>query len=410
MRRLFIPILVAAAAAGAGGWAFTALDEGYQVSAVLPTATNLIEGGSVMREGYKAGSVEDIEVAGGRARVTLSLDEEFAPLHDGATVRVDWKAALGERLLTVTDAPGHHPQIPTGGMIKGEMASPVEFDQVLSALDPDTRGRLNSLVRNLDGTLRGKEGDVNATVRTAGPALHSIGSVLKGVNADGEAINKLVAQLNSTMEILGRRDQEVERVVDALGNTTAATVGQREQLGQVLQQLPRTLERADSTLGEVPGMVDETAPVLDDLRPATERLPSVARNLRPVIADLRPAVAELRPTLDSASELLRHTPGLLDSGGAAAPEANTALRGLTPALDFLRPYTPEVTGWLSNWGSATANYDANGHLGRIFIPTGAEAGNVNPGVMSPGVQQRPDPRPGELGGQPGTDAFGGGMR
>lgn len=410
MRRLFIPILVAALALGAGGWAFAALDEGYRVSVVLPSATNLIDGGSVMREGHRAGSIDDIEVANGKARVTLSLDDEFAPLHDGATVRIDWKSSLGERLLTVTDGPQHHPQVPNGGLIKGEMATPVEFDQVLSALDPATRDRLNSLVRNLDGTLHGQEGDVNATVRTAGPALQAIGSVLKGVNADGEAINQLVTQLNATMGILGRRDQQVEHVINALGDTTAATVAKREQLGQVLQRLPGTLQRADSTLREVPGMVDRTAPLLDDLRPATERLPSVARNLRPVLADLRPAVAELRPTLASTSELLRHTPGLLDSGSAAAPDLNTTLRGLTPTLDFLRPYTPELTGWLSNWGSATANYDANGHLGRIFIQTGAEAGNVNPGITSPGVQQRPDPGPGELGGQPGTDAFGGGMR
>lgn len=410
MRRMLVPALVAVAALSVGAWTIAAAGSGYEVTVVLPNATNLIEGGSVMREGYEAGSIDDITVSDGRAKVRMSLDDEFVPLHEGATVTVAWKAALGERLLTVQDGPAENAEIPPGGMLTGQMAAPVEFDQVLASFDPKTRAKMNSLIRGLRSTLKGRESDVNATLRSAGPALRAIGSVLKGVGSDGEAVRQLATQLNATMSILAKRDQDLEQIVNALGTTTSATVGQRRQLGEVLRRLPRTLERADKTLGDVPGVVDKTAPLLDDLASATERLPSMAKNLRPVLADLRPAVAELRPTLNGLSDLLRHTPGLLDSGRAAAPGINSAFQGVAPALDFLRPYTPELAGWLSNWGSATANYDANGHLGRIFIQTGLEASNVNPGVTGPGVSKRPDPLPGELAGQPWTDAFGGGMR
>ena len=34
-------------------------------------------------------------------------------------------------------------------------------------------------------------------------------------------------------------------------------------------------------------------------------------------------------------------------------------------LEFIRPYTPELTGWFHDFGQATANYDANGHFARI---------------------------------------------
>lgn len=410
MRRMLVPVVVGLVAVSVGGAALAAGDGDYEVSVVLPNATNLIEGGSVMREGYEAGSIEDIAVEGGRAKVRMTLDDDFGPLHEGAVVTVDWKASLGERLLTVKDGPKEHAEIPSGGMITGKMAAPIEFDQVLASFDPPTRARMNSLIRGLERTLRGSETDVRDTLESAGPALHAIGSVLRGVGTDGAAVRQLATQLNATMSILAERDADIEQIVNALGDTTSATVGQRQQLGEVLRRFPKTLDRADATLRKVPGVADKTVPLLDDLAVATERLPSMAKNLRPVLADLRPASRELRSTLDSMSGLLRHTPGLMDSGLAAAPGIDTAFGGMAPALDFLRPYTPELAGWLTNWASATANYDANGHLGRIFVQTGAEAGNTNPGVASPGVEKRPDPLPGELAGQPWTDAFGGEMK
>ena len=34
-------------------------------------------------------------------------------------------------------------------------------------------------------------------------------------------------------------------------------------------------------------------------------------------------------------------------------------------LEFLRPYTPDLGGWLCDFGAGAANYDANGHYARI---------------------------------------------
>jgi phospholipid/cholesterol/gamma-HCH transport system substrate-binding protein len=108
--------------------------------------------------------------------------------------------------------------------------------------------------------------------------------------------------------------------------------------------------------------------------------------------------------------LLNHTPALLDSLHAVLPGLNSLVGDLTPALGYLRPYTPEAAGVLANLGSASANYDSNGHYTRIFIQAGLANANVNPGVVPPGFSRTPDPYPGEAGNQPWTDAFGSGMR
>ena len=385
----------------------------YEVSAVLPSAGNLFVGSTVMYDGYKAGSVSSIEVKDGKALVKLSIDDEFGPLHDGASADVIWKAALGERLVRVVDGDDKNAELPDGAMLKGVQRESVELDSVLSALDAPTRASLSSLVGQLKSTLEGREGDANASLQAAGPALEQLGAVLREVNTDGEAIKQVVAQFNETMKILASRGTNLEDIVTSLAAATNTISAQEQGLGQTLKALPPVLEKANTTLARVPGTVDASLPLLNDLAPATKSLASVSRNLRPLLQDLRPAVADLKPTLNSLSQLLGITPGLLDVSTAVAPEGDSALTTLTPMLDFLRPYTPEIAGWATNWGSAGGNKDHKAHYGRFHIQAGAE--NVigtrsQPGIVTPGVKQNLTPDPGEPVGQAWTDANGSGMR
>ena len=71
----------------------------YTVQVALPSATNIIDGGTVQLNGFTAGSVSDIEASDNQAIVTLKINSEYAPLHEGAQVVVPWKALLGERLV-----------------------------------------------------------------------------------------------------------------------------------------------------------------------------------------------------------------------------------------------------------------------------------------------------------------------
>lgn len=395
------------------GGSALALDQsdGYRVSAVLPNAGNLFVGSSVMYEGYEAGSVTGIEVEDGQAMVEMSLDDEFVPLHDGATVEVVWKAALGERLVRIVDGAEDNAELPDGAMLAGVQREPVELDAVLSALDAPTRRHVSSLVQRLQQTMAGREADANASLRAAGPTLEELGDVLSQIDTDGEAIEQIVTQVDQTMEILASRGTSIERIVTALGATTDTVAAQESDVGRTLDKLPPVLQQASSTLNQVPGTVDKTLPLLGDLVPASGSLEEVSRNLRPLLRDLRPAVADLRPTLDLLTQLLGVTPGLLDISTSTAPEANQAMTGLTPVIDFLRPYTPELTGWATNWGSAGGNRDSQGHYVRFLIQGGLESAVPSP-TDSPGagVTQNLTPDPGSPVGQPWTDAYGSELR
>jgi phospholipid/cholesterol/gamma-HCH transport system substrate-binding protein len=212
-----------------------------------------------------------------------------------------------------------------------------------------------------------------------------------------------------TATLAGRHDK-LAGVVGDLGTLTENTVGQQEKLRETLTELPSTLDSAKGTLDQVPSAGKAALPLLHDLRPATARLPAVSRNLKPLLKDLRPTIAELRPTLGSASELLDHTPGLLDSAHGTVPGLTKAVSTLRPAVGYLRPYTPEIMGFVSDWGDLFSQFDSQGHFAHALITEGQTSVDNNPPVVTPNTKVDTRSTPGRNGGQPWTDATGSGPR
>lgn len=407
-----IAIGAAAVVAVAGIATVVKSDPKYHVNVRLASGSNLVKGGTVQVNGWKAGTISKLKVQNGQALVELSMEKKFAPLHDGATAVVDWKALLGERIINITDGEKTAARIPDGGMLSGTGAAPVELDQVLNALDEKTRTHLASAVQGLNTTLSGKSNTKNiaATLQTAGPAVQALGDVLRGLGTDGPAIKALVTRLNEMVGTLAARDTDIRAMVDQLAHLTQLTAAQRDNLSSALQALPGTLDSANTTLGTLPGAVDKANTLLKNLRPSTKQLPAVSANLKPVLETLTPVSARLRSTLASASQVLQYTPGLLTTANATLPGFEQTLGWLQPVLSFVRPYTPEAVGFFAAWASTMANYDANGNYARIFAQAGAGLVNVNPGIELPGLVNDPYPLPGANVHQAWTDAFGSGAR
>lgn len=407
MQRKHLLAGAAAVAVLAGGFSLVS-DDSYEVNLVLPSAAQLSERTPVWVNGHHAGQVTNLAVKDGKAVVTVSIDEDFAPLHDGTTSRVEWVSAVGERVLTVYPGAEANAQIPQGAFVEATSRQ-VEVDQVLATLDAPTRKRLTTLFAELNKTVGGHEADVKATIQGAAGTVDALGEVLRAVGADGPAIRSLVQQLTGLTGLAASRRDEIASTVRDLNALSSAVAQEQSALSQTLAKLPETLRTARGTLGKVPAASTETVGLLEDLRPATARLPGVGANLAPTLVDLRPTVAELRPLLGAADRLLQLTPGLLDSTHQVLPTFTDFVRDLGPALAFLRPYTPEAVGGLHNWGQAFAPYDGAGHTWAGLLAPGTNALNESL-VPLPTSRLNPEPAPGQPAGQPWTDANGSEIR
>ncbi|GAB2962367.1 MCE family protein [Amycolatopsis acidiphila] len=408
VRRSVIGLLVVAAL-GIGGYLTASGTDRYSVDVVVPSAAQLLSGSPVWIDGRQVGSVDTLEVRDGKAVIHVGLSKDHAPLHDGTTSRIEWNSVIGERVLTLYPGPAGNAPIPDGGMFESQ-SSEAEIDEVLAALDPPTRARLSSLIGQLNDTSSGVEQELQATLQTAGPAVHALGSVLDGIGKDGPAIHDLVGQLDQLTAVAAQHGNDVSGTVRNLSALADSVAAEQAAVSQSLGELPGTLQAARGTLDKVPQAGGVTTPLLRDLDPATRKLPSVARNLSPVLQDLRPTVNELGPLLVDARQLLGKTPQLLDTAHDVLPPVQNVVQSYEPALAYLRPYTPELIGWLQNFGQSFAGYDSQGHFWAATLAPGTNTLDESVVPNLPGSYTDSRPAPGAVVGQPWTDAHGSGMK
>src|SRR5882757_1361135 len=217
-RRSLGTLAAVVAVVGLGLFAVVTLNSGYHVKLVIPSAAQLVEGSPVWVNGLPAGSVEDISVQDGKAVVDASIDKRIAPLHEGTSSWVEWYSAVGERVMYLTPGPVRNAAIPSGDLYAPKATKQAEVDQVLAALDPPTRVKLDSLVNDLSGTVAGREDQLRATLDAAGPAVNALGGVLQGLGRDGQSIKDLVTQLNQVTQIATDHQSDIAASVRNLAD------------------------------------------------------------------------------------------------------------------------------------------------------------------------------------------------
>ncbi|MCW2800800.1 MAG: Phospholipid/cholesterol/gamma-HCH transport system substrate-binding protein [Aeromicrobium sp.] len=374
------------------------LDDPYRVELLMPSAGDTFKGAQVVMKGEVVGKVADLHAKDGQALVGLELDKR-APLRAGTTGRITWEAVLGARVVELLPGPTDAPALASGKMITTNVES-VSIDELLATLNPETRKNLQTLLVRLDSTLSGKEPALNATLKEAGPTIQALGQVLSAVGEDGPAIHKIVSQLASVADTVASRDTEVSSSIDQLNTLLAQVADSQKSLGTTINRLPRTLATATKTLDDVPEPVKSTRTLLRTLQPSTAKLPGIAQNLRPVLRDAKQPVADLAPLLQDADTLLKGTPSLLKTANTTLPQLTSAVDELNPMVDFLRPYTPELASWLSNWVGIFGSQNHTGNYARALITastTSLVSAPFDQTKLPGGQCAKAKPQPGDLG-------------
>jgi phospholipid/cholesterol/gamma-HCH transport system substrate-binding protein len=401
-------VATACAALALVGVFFLIRPPSYQLKLIVPSAAQLVVGSPVRIKDNDVGKVTDIGESDGRAIVTVALSGDEVPLHEGTTAKVDWQSVLGERLISIQPGPKNNLEIPSGAMYEAQ-ATEVEADQVLAALNKPTRDHLNSMIEGLHQVTDGQEQNIQQTLRSAGPSVQALGNVLQAVGRDGPAIKTLVSELERMAGGLAIHQDRLSGTVRNVATLANKVATRKDQLAEGLREVPPTLDTARVTLDKIPTATDATIPLLDKLRPGIERLPSVANNLKPVMRDLRPIARDLRPTINDLADLFKYAPRFMDSAHHALPPLAETVGKLGPAVESLRPYTPEFMGWLANFGSGFSGYDSQGKFWAITPGLGPADIESLPGTVPP-YHMAIRPAPGAAVGQPWTDANGDGQR
>jgi phospholipid/cholesterol/gamma-HCH transport system substrate-binding protein len=374
---------------------------GYTVKARFQNASQLVKGNLVQVSGQAVGKVENIDLTpDGQAEITMSIDDDHAPLRRGtrAIVRQASLSGIANRYVDLTLPAQKAPRIPDGGVIgQDATTSAVDLDQVFNTLDPDTRKDLQAVFKGSAKQYKGKGQAMNEGLLYLNPSLSASSKLFNELNRDTPLLERFVVASSKLVTDVADRRDDLAGLVDHLATTTTAIGSEQAALADAIEQLPPFMRRANTTFLNLRAALDDLDPLVEDSKPVAKKLRPFMDELRPLARDARPTFRDLaeilsRPGADNdALELTRLQPKLRDATvreveangkerQAAFPAITRAVKDSAPLVASVRPYAPDALGWFDDF-SHSGIYDALGAASRVGVH--ASAFTLANGQLSP---------------------------
>jgi len=343
----------------------------HPLRAVFTAALQLRAGNQVRIAGRTVGDVQAVSLYDGEALVEMGIDDADWPLHAGTTAQLRFGAAASYASRYVQLQPG-----PAGGPVLADNAllpaadtvTPVEFDQIFSTFNASTRGHLGGTISNAAGLLNGESSDLRRDLDLGAPGVRRTADFLGDLGLDPAALSTLVSASAATLASLRANDTQLQGLVGNAAQTFSVLADNATALSATVAQLPGTLRASQGTLAHLDRSLNGLGTLVSDLRPGAAGLVRDAPLLRAVLDEILAVGPSAIDTLELGAQRLPELTHFLGAADPFVPTVTAALKSLAPMVACVRPYTPEIGGYLETWQGGPL--DEVGHYGRVdFIQT-----------------------------------------
>ena len=286
----------------------------YEISAVFDNAANIKERAAVRVAGVDVGKVTKVEaLEDGKARVQMEIMDKGRPIHRDAELKIRPRIFLeGNVFVDIQPGTPAAPELDSGSVLPPQQtSSPVQFEQVLSVLQSDTREDLKTLLQEFT---KGWEGggaeafnrstewwtpayknSALANEATLGEEPHDFSKLMRGqakvaraLAEDEEALKDLVTDFDTFAGALAREDVALEAAIPALRDVV---VRGRPALAALNGSFPSLRAFARDAL---PG-TRSSLPTINASLPFIKQARGLMRpaELRGLASDLRSAIPSL---------------------------------------------------------------------------------------------------------------------
>lgn len=376
---------------------------GYEVNAVFQTGGQLVKGADVTVGGKAVGSVEEITLTdNNQANVRMKIDDEsLNPLHRGtkATIRQFSLSGVANRFVALQPGPNNAPEIPNGGVIPyDDTESPVDLDQLFNSFTPEVTKGLQGFIKGssaqyaddpstpLNETTYG-----NMALRYIAPFFDAGARLAHSVAKDDETLADFLLVSDRAAATLAEQQEQIKAMFTNLTTFTRAVSSEADELDRALAIMPQTLEQGTIAFRELRPTFAALKELSAKSDPIGENggdgLAPLFRALKPLVENSEPALSYLRKMIkqggsnNDLTDLMANQPSVTKKARTAFPNSTSAMQTGQIVLQFLRPYTPELTSWFSHFGQIASNYDANGHY--VRVSTVSAPFNLNGGNLTP---------------------------
>ena len=366
------------------GWVPVIGTDFYEFNGEFSTAQAVTpgQGQSVNVAGMKVGEIW-VDLRDGRAVLRLRLDDKTVHVHRDATMLLRPKTGLKDMTVELDPGSNRAPRLPEDGTIPVNQTQPdVNLDELLSALDADTRSYLQVLLNAGAEGLKGRGDDLGDTLRAFKPAARYLRQINEQLATRRANVKRVIHNLSLITNELGTKDDQLARFVDSSNAALAVFAGQEANIRATLRALPGALQETRTALGNTREFASQLGPALQALRPTARTLGPTLRQVQPFLRDTTPVVRDqIRPLVRAARPVVTELRPTLRDLSAATPDLLTSFRVLNTALDALA-FNPKGDAegylfwfaWTNHLGASLFSaQDADGPLRRGLLLTNCDA-------------------------------------
>lgn len=378
-------------------------------------ASPLDKGSDIRMSGVKVGSVTDIQLDNGAAKVTFSMTPGALPVHQDAKLTMRTVNVLGEHYVDLDPGSDSKPFLDTKVIPKTQTSNAPGLSDVIDTFDDPTSTALAALVTSL-GEGMDKSGPQTAdAIKALAPALTNTKQLGDQLNGQNAVLTNLLDRAQPVAQAIDTQDGKVLDQLIANSQKTLSTLSNDQQaMGETLDQLPATLTDARTTLNQLSGTSDAATPTLQAVRPVTDDLKQITGELHGFSNSADPALQALQPVLQRANSLLDQAAPEVAQIRQAGPNLQSVAKGVRPLSDqLLDQHLGDLMAFVKKWSLSTNGRDALGHYFRGVVHITPDtlrnlAASVPPGLNAappsggPPVGPPPLPLPNLLGPPPGA--------
>ena len=380
------------------------LQSHYEVRAAFTTANNLRTGSPVRISGVEVGkvtAVERSERGGEGAIVTMRISDKGRPVHADATAKIRPRIFLeGNFFVDLEAGSPSTPELEDGATIPVQQtATPVQLDEVLTALESDTREDLKILLHEYGTALDGAGGEgFNESIPYWEPAYRDSAIVADAMRGEtGRDLSGYVKNAGATAAALDRNREDLKSLITDFHTTAGAFASEEANLSAAIAELPRTLAASMPALAELNESFPPLRALATELRPGVQNseetldvsIPFV-RELRGLVseAELRGLAADLKPTVPDLARLIDRSLPLYRQVRRAASCQNEVIHpwSVDTVPDKQFPATgkvfEEAPKPLPGLAGESRSADANGSWFRVLAAGGKNLVTLRPGVFA----------------------------
>jgi phospholipid/cholesterol/gamma-HCH transport system substrate-binding protein len=331
------------------------------------------QGQTVNIAGVKVGEIQAVDLKDGRAVITMSIKRKYTPIYKDATALLRPKTGLNDMLVELT--PGSR----SAGVLSPSTALPinqtlpnVNADEILAALDGDTRDYLRLLVAGAGQGLQGNSENLSASFKRFSPTGRDLKAITQKLAERHANIRRSIHNFSLLSQTLGKKDKELARLVDSSNAVFRSFANQDARLRQTLQLLPSTLDATNTALIKANRLGKTLGPTLGGLRPAARALGPSLVQTRPFLKTTTPVIKnQLRPFARDALPTVKLLRPAARDLAAATPKLTTALKIVNVLFNELTYNPPGAadegylfwTAWANHAGATVfATQDAHGPI------------------------------------------------